>query len=252
MRSQLIALAAIVLACLVLGGPAAAQTKKPASTPTASPNPSPSPSPNPAPSPAPPSPAPPSPAAPPPGETADVDALRQEYLQLRDELFQSRARAATVASALYSTKISIKLAYASGRFYNVTRAVVRLDGASVFDDTEGTIAADDAVRFEGWIAPGRHVLSIRVEATGKDDDRFTSATETSVVVQAIAGKDLVVVARARDGGDLPYTWKKKERGTYKLGVDVDVKTANRPKPGASTSNIARPRRPAVARAGAAR
>jgi hypothetical protein len=250
MRSQLTALAAIVLASLVLAGTAAAQTKKPAPPPTPTPSPSSTPTPAQAPTPAP---APtPSPAPPPPGETADVDALRQEYLQLRDELFQSRARAATVASALYSTKISIKLAYASGRFYNVTRAVVRLDGASVFDDTEGTIAADDAVRFEGWIAPGRHVLSIRVEATGKDDDRFTSATETSVVVQAVAGKDLVVVARARDGGDLPYTWKKKERGTYKLGVDVDVKTANRPKPGAKTSSVSTPRRPAVARAGAAR
>jgi hypothetical protein len=232
MRSLLAPLLAIALV-----GTAAAQTKKPspapapapapASAPTASPTPTATPSAPPAPAPAP-SATPP----PPPGATADVDALRQEYLALRDELFQSRARAATVASAIYSTKVSIKLAYGTGRFYNVTRAVVRLDGASVFDDTEGTIANDDAVRFEGWIAPGRHVLSVRVEATGKDDDRFTSATETSVVVQAVAGKDLVVIAKARDGGDLPYTWKKKERGSYRLGVDIDVKTADRPKPGA--------------------
>jgi pyruvate/2-oxoglutarate dehydrogenase complex dihydrolipoamide acyltransferase (E2) component len=221
------------LLAIALVGTAAAQTKKPspaaAPPPAAAPTASPAPSATPAAPPAPtPSPTPP----PPPGATADVDALRQEYLALRDELFQSRARAATVASAIYSTKVSIKLAYGTGRFYNVTRAVVRLDGASVFDDTEGTIASDDGVRFEGWIAPGRHVLTVRVEATGKDDDRFTSATETSVVVQAVAGKDLVVIAKARDGGDLPYTWKKKERGSYKLGVDIDVKTADRPRPGA--------------------
>jgi hypothetical protein len=215
------------LLAIALVGTAAAQTKKPSTAPA--PPPAASPTASPAPS-SPPAPAPS--ATPPPGETADVDALRQEYLALRDELFQSRARAATVASAIYSTKVSIKLAYGTGRFYNVTRAVVRLDGASVFDDTEGTIASDDAVRFEGWIAPGRHVLTVRVEATGKDDDRFTSATETSVVVQAVAGKDLVVIAKARDGGDLPYTWKKKERGSYKLGVDIDVKTADRPRPGA--------------------
>src|SRR5262245_24387348 len=67
------------------------------------------------------------------GEGADVDALRQEYLKLRDELFASRARAAAVASALYSTKITIKLAYTTGRFYNIRRATVRLDGANVFD-----------------------------------------------------------------------------------------------------------------------
>jgi hypothetical protein len=168
-----------------------------------------------------------------------VDSLRQEYLKLRDELFQSRARAATVASALYSTQISIKLSYGSGRFYNVTRASVRLDGASVYDDTEGAIAGDDAVRFEGWIAPGRHLLTFRIEATGKDDDRFTTATEATVVVQAVAGKDMIVVGKARDGGDLPYAWKKKEKGTYRLGLDVDVKTQARAVPKPTKTSMAK-------------
>jgi outer membrane biosynthesis protein TonB len=64
-------------------------------------------------------------------DAVDVDSLRQEYLKLRDELFESRARAATVASALYSTRIQVKLAFTTGRFYGVSRATVRLDGASV-------------------------------------------------------------------------------------------------------------------------
>lgn len=172
---------------------------------------------------------PPAPAAPEPAasDAVDVDSLRQEYLKLRDELFESRARAATVASALYSTRIQVKLAFTTGRFYGVTRAVVRLDGASVYDDTSGAIAGDDAVRFDGWIAPGRHVLTFRVETVGKDDERFTSATEASIVVQAVAGKDLAVIAKASDGGDIAYEWKRKEKGGYRLGIDVDVRTSAR-------------------------
>jgi hypothetical protein len=162
------------------------------------------------------------------GDGDDIDGLRQEYLKLRDELYQSRARAAAVASALYSTKVSIKLSYGAGRFYTVGRATIRLDGASVYDDTEGAIAGDDAVRFEGWIAPGRHVVTIRVEAAGKDDERFTSSTEASFVVQAVGGKDLTIVAKAKDGGDIPYEWKRGERGTYKLSIDADVRTVARP------------------------
>jgi len=132
-----------------------------------------------------------------------------------------------VSSALYSTRIQVKLTFTTGRFYGVNRATVRLDGASVYDDTAGAIAGDDAVRFDGWIAPGRHVLTFRVETVGKDDERFTSATETTVVVQAVAGKDLSVAARASDGGDIAYEWKRKERGSYKLGIDVDVRTSAR-------------------------
>lgn len=175
---------------------------------------------------------PPTPTPPPatveaPSPDVDVDALRQEYLKLRDELFESRARAATVASAVYSTRLQVKLAFTSGRFYGVTRATVRLDGASVYDDTGGKIANDDAVRFDGWIAPGRHVLTFRVETVGKDDERFTTATEATIVVQAVAGKDLAVIAKASDGGDIAYEWKRKERGGYRLGIDVDVRTQPR-------------------------
>jgi hypothetical protein len=71
------------------------------------------------------------------------------------------------------------------------------------------------------------VITLRVEAVGKDDERFTSATESSLVVQAIAGKDLEVTARASDGGDIAYAWKKQQQGSYKLGLDVDVRTEAR-------------------------
>ena len=158
----------------------------------------------------------------------DVDSLRQEYLALRDELFKSRARAATVASQLYSTKIQIKLTYTTARYYNPAKATIRLDGASVYEDATGAIGGDDGVRFTAYIAPGRHVITFRVEATGKDDDSFTSVTESQIVVKAVAGKDLMVAAKARDSGDIAYEWKRKESGSYGLGIDVSVKTLARP------------------------
>ena len=144
-----------------------------------------------------------------------------------------------MASALYSTRVQVHLTFANPRFHGVTRAAIRLDGASVYDDDRGTIASDDAVRFDGWIAPGRHQLVFRVEAVGTEDDRFTSATETAIVVQAVAGKDLRVVARARDDGDIAYAWKKGEKGSYKLGLTVDVKAVARP--GAPASKAEAPR-----------
>jgi len=180
-------------------------------------------------------PAPPDINAPPPpkeGEgksesAVDVDSLRKQYLELRDQLFRSRARAAALGSALYSTRIRLHLDYKSGRFYTVTRAVVRLDGANVYDDTQGAIAADSAPRFDGFVAPGRHQVTIRIEATGKDDQRFTSALESSFVVQAPPGKDVIVKCSAEDEGDIAYEWKKSEEGSYKLRLNVAIDTQKR-------------------------
>ncbi|HEX4449812.1 MAG TPA: hypothetical protein VH143_03025 [Kofleriaceae bacterium] len=155
----------------------------------------------------------------------DVDSLRQEYLSLRDELFKSRARANAVASALYSTRIQIRFSWTSGRYYGVGKAQVRLDGATVYEDAGGAIAGDDGVRFDGYVAPGRHLVTFHVEATGKDDDSFTESTESQVVVKAVAQKDLIVAAKAHDSGDIAYAWKKSEHGSYGIGIDVSVKAA---------------------------
>jgi hypothetical protein len=254
MRPRLLLLAALAPA-LVLAAPHRKKTTK-KTTPksegsgSAEPSPSPSPTPEPAGSASP----PPSPLPQTPGDKGagsgsaepkkgdkdkdaktedqpteksegDVDSLRQEYLTLRDELFKSRARANAVASQLYSTQIQIKLTYTSGRFYNPAKSSIRLDGASVYENTSGAIAGDDGVRFEGFVAPGRHVITFRIEATGKDDDSFTSVSESQIVVKAVANKDLIVAAKAKDSGDIAYEWKRHEKGSYGLGIDVSVKTA---------------------------
>ncbi len=166
------------------------------------------------------------------GKEVDVDALRQEYLSLRDELFKSRARANAVASQLYSTRVSIKFNWGSARHYGVSKASIRLDGATVFEDASGAIANDDGVRFSGYVAPGRHLITFHVEATGKDDDSFTSATESQIVVKAVANKDLVISAKGRDSGDIAYEWKRSEKGSYGLGIDVSVRSVASSIPGA--------------------
>lgn len=177
------------------------------------------------------------PAAPPAADTIDADALRREYLALRDELFASRARVAAVASQLFSTKLSLRLAWTTGRYQGVSQAIIRLDGATVYQDSAGGIAADDAIRFEGYVAPGTHVITYALEAAAKDDDTFTSTTETSVTVVAVAGKDLVVAAKARDDGDIGYAWSRGEHGGYHVVLAVDVRTQARP---AKTARAATP------------
>ncbi len=194
------------------------------------------------------------PTAPPAADTIDADALRREYLALRDELFASRARVAAVASQLFSTKLSLRLAWTTGRYQGVSQAIIRLDGATVYQDDAGGIAADDAVRFEGYVAPGTHVITYSLEAAAKDDDTFTSTTESSVTVVAVAGKDLVVAAAARDDGDIGYAWSRGEHGTYHVVLAIDVRSQARATQAAAatkpTKSVARvaprlrlPRRP---------
>jgi len=176
--------------------------------------------------------------APPPGTGAEappdttsagsIEELRKEYERVREGLFTSRARAAALASAVYSSKVRISLRYDTPRFYKVKRATVRLDGANVFEDEGGTVGANDQIRFDGFVAPGRHQITIVIEAEAKDDTSFVSATTSSFTIDVPTRKVVVVKARAEDGGDMAYAWSRKQRGSYKLLLDVDVKTESLP------------------------
>jgi hypothetical protein len=159
--------------------------------------------------------------APTPGS---LDELRKEYEKIREALFASRARAAAVGQALYNAKLQIFLKYGTPRFQAVPHATIRLDGAAVYDDTAGGIGNNETVRFDGFVAPGKHKVSIRVDAEAKDDTSFTSSTESTFTIEVPARRQVVLRATAKDDGDMGYSFPKSQRGTYKLHLDVEVES----------------------------
>ncbi len=158
----------------------------------------------------------------------DVDALRQEYLTLRDELFKSRARAHAVASQLYSTRSRSSSTYTQRRASTASRAGVdparrrqrlrrRRRARSPATTASGSTASS---------RPGRHLVTFRVEATGKDDERFTSATESADRGQGGRRQGpRRRGARPRTAATSPTSGRSSEQGSYGLGIDVAVKTA---------------------------
>lgn len=230
MRLRHIILTLVAIPLLVLGaGDAEARKKKkrpppPAPSPSPTPEPSPEPEASPPPAPSPsaaptPSPEPEASPEPEPGAGAgdkgiDVDALRREADAVRDELFRSRAKVRTITSSLYSSKISVDLKYGAGRFFTLRRLIIKLDGARIFDDPEGLAKAAGPL-FEGFLAPGRHTLSFRVEATSKDDETFTYITEDTFAFEAKAGKLSRVSASMDEDGSIAD-------GTYDVRLKVKV------------------------------
>lgn len=162
------------------------------------------------------------PEAPPETPSTSIDDLRKEYEKIREAVFSTRARAAAVGDTIYTTRLDVKLRFDTPRAWSLRRATVRLDGANVFDDETGKIAADESPRFSGFIAPGRHVITIRLEAQAKDDAKFTYTSEETFTIDAPRDRSITLDAVAREDGDIAYSFPRKNRGSYKLRLDVDV------------------------------
>jgi hypothetical protein len=149
-----------------------------------------------------------------------LDQLQKDYEQIREALFSARARSGAAASALYNAKVQVYLKFNAPRFFHVSRATVRVDGGAVFDDTTGAIGTDNVLRWEGFVAPGKHQVGVRIDAETKDDPSFTTSTESTFTVDVPARKLVVLKAQADDAGDMGYGFPKKQKGSYKLRLDV--------------------------------
>ena len=157
----------------------------------------------------------------------DVDALRQEYLIAARRAVQvARARECGREPAVLDARHDQASTWTTGALLRRHRR--RRSASTARTSTRTRPARSPATTACGSTAtsrPARHLVTFHVEATGKDDDTFTSSTESQIVVKAVANKDLVV---AREGARTAATSRTSGRAASTAatasGIDVAVKT----------------------------
>jgi hypothetical protein len=211
----------------------------PAPEPAAPASPAPSPAPEPAPAAATPAPAapeppaaptpPPPPSTPPPAAPIsssakiDLDGLNAEYNALRDELFRTRAKVELLGAALYKTKLAVSFVYKAQRAWPLKKVTLRLDDQPVAV-VDSPNASDPLKLYEGFAAPGRHTLTVRVEANAQGESRLAYATESALQFDIEDGKLAKVELTADESGDGPQPLARKKEGTFDVRLVARVKS----------------------------
>jgi hypothetical protein len=192
------------------GQPAESATTTPATTPT--PPPAPMTTPEPAPSRA----------------NVDLDALNREYNQLRDDLFRSRAKSHLLGDALFKTKIVATFQYKAQRAWPIKKVTLKIDDQPVF--TVDSPATQDPLKlYDGFAAPGKHTLAVRVECGATGEDRVAYGAEGTFVIDVAENKQSNVAFVVDETGDGPQKIAKKREGTFDVRVRADLETVERTK-----------------------
>ena len=186
--------------------------------------------PPPAPTPAPPPPAPMT--TPEPKESAranvDLDALNREYNALRDDLFRSRAKAHLLGDALFKTKIVATFQYKAQRAWPIKKVTLKIDDQPVF--TADSPATQDPLKlYDGFAAPGKHTLAVRVECGATGEERVAYGAEGTFVVDVAENKQSNVNFTVDETGDGPTKLAKKREGSFDVRVKADLETVERQK-----------------------
>lgn len=155
------------------------------------------------------------PAAKPATATASPEALRARYDELRDAVFRSRARRATLEKALFSTKAAFELKWEANRHFKIEKAELRLDGTRLWDASERPVTEEPVSLAARSVAPGAHVLSVRLEVKSRDSASAGYVSEQSFAISLPEGKETSVRVIVDEDGSLP---------SYNPEMEIELET----------------------------
>jgi hypothetical protein len=200
--------------------PPPAETTPPPATETATPAPTPPPPP-PAPTPPPPAPEPQASS-----KSVDLESLANEYNQLRDELFRSRAKAHLLGDTLFKTKMLASFVYKAQRAWPLKKITLRIDDQPVA--SLDTPAVGDPLKlYDGFITPGKHTLTLHVECGAVGEDRVGYGSDGNFTIDVAENKLTVVRLSVDESGDGPSHLAKKKEGSFDVRVRADLEVQDR-------------------------
>jgi hypothetical protein len=154
-------------------------------------------------------------------------ALRSESSQLIDEMSQARAKAALLGKTLFKTQLRLRLQNLAAPDPRLIKVVLKLDGAPVFVGDGAALSGDDARSvFEGFIAPGRHVLTAELKQQSRQDESFGYTLHDSYHFKTQRDKLSELTLIVDDDSDMASAYPDDGDGEYDVRLKLRVRTKN--------------------------
>jgi len=154
-------------------------------------------------------------------------ALREESSQLIDEMSQARAKAALLGKTLFKTQLRLRVQNLAAPDPRLVKIEVKLDGAPVYVGDGTTLTGDDARQvFEGFIAPGRHVLTASLKQQSREDATFGYNLHDSYHFKVQRDKLSELTLIVDDDSDMASDYPDDGDGEYYVRLKLRVRTKN--------------------------
>jgi hypothetical protein len=161
-------------------------------------------------------------------DEAQLATLRAQASELIDELAQARAKATLLGKTLFKTQLRLRIQNLAAPDPRLTKLVLKLDGAPVFVG-DGAALSGDAARqvFEGFVAPGRHVLTAELTQQSRQDESFGYSMHDSYNFKAQKDKVSELTLIVDDDSDMASEYPDDGDGEYDVRLKLRVRTKER-------------------------
>jgi hypothetical protein len=149
-------------------------------------------------------------------------SLRAEVTTLMDDLVEARSRAALLGKTLFKTQVRVLVQNLAAPDPVLSKLVLKLDGAPIFRGEGNAVSDEPRQVFQGFIAPGAHVLSVEVEQQSRDDAAYGYGLHNSYRFSALREKRSDLLLVLDDDSDLASEFP--DDGEYDVRTRLKVKT----------------------------
>ncbi|NOY91502.1 MAG: DUF3597 domain-containing protein, partial [Deltaproteobacteria bacterium] len=154
----------------------------------------------------------------------DLGPLREEFTAVMDDLVQVRSRIAVLGRQLFQTKVRVRVQDRAGDDQDLISIALRLDGAPIFRGDPSSVNGDVQQVFEGFAAPGPHVLSVETEQRARADDDYRYTQSDTYRFEVIRGKATELTLVLDDSSDIAEDFPDDGEGEYDVRVRLRVAT----------------------------
>jgi hypothetical protein len=158
-------------------------------------------------------------------------ALRADVTALTDDLVEARSRAAMLGKTLFKTQVRVRLQNLAAPDPVLVKIALKLDGAPIYRGDGAALSGDDARQvFQGFIAPGAHVLSAEIEQRSREDAAYGYVLHETYRFVALREKRSELTLVLDDDSDLASEFPDDSEGEYDVRVKLRVKTKDLSEP----------------------
>jgi hypothetical protein len=155
----------------------------------------------------------------------DVAPVRAELEALMNELVETRSRIAVLGRQLFETRVRVRVQDRTGDAQILDSLDLRLDGAPVFDASRDLEGIDDGRQvFDGFAAPGPHVLLVSIEQRARADEEYRYTQNDTFRFQVVRGKLTEVTIVLSDRSDIAEEFADDGEGEFDVRTRVRVAT----------------------------
>lgn len=156
-------------------------------------------------------------------DPAAVAALQQELAQLMDDLVQARERVAVLGKALFHTKVRVRIDASDAEDQILGRVALRLDGAPIFSGDGASLGDPERPLFEGFAAPGPHVLEIEIEQRARADEAYRYTLRESYRFEVLGERRTDLRLWLEDDSDIAEDFQDDRSGEYDVHTRLQVR-----------------------------